>query len=477
MNYRVITMLRRRIAYTLIALILFFLILSFEYTALLLYKTTQETKKSLLREIGATLSLSPKTNYIDKLINDEFEGYDSVSEENFIFSGVGLYKFEDTMLSNIKDVNHVVGIDEVITYFCLPNNVNNVKEYSGINPFTQNDSADANSYPVLYQDCLSVIGSLSIDNLDIFRREQNILLEGIFPDEMNPGVVVSKRFSENNNLAIGDSIELSSIENDKVNSMSKRINIVGIYESNLQFEVLDTNFLGSGVFSLSPYNYIYCDYLTACDVIQQEQTHNYLTIYIDSPEHIESVEKEIQMLSGYDFEKLQIENDTDFFYNYYGKELNDLTNNASSFIIVFMVISFGLYVFVLSFWHRESLNDMGILVVLGESKRRIILQKLIESLYIFIVAAFFAIIVGRFLSIFMIDLLQIDFISSDAPNMISSFYTGQEEFILELNVTTNWTSIVNIVVFGLALSFVSVIIPVISVCRYNAKQLFENKDK
>ena len=86
--------------------------------------------------------------------------------------------------------------------------------------------------------------------------------------------------------------------------------------------------------------------------------------------------------------------DTQLFYNDYAGQLNKLIDHSSDLIIFSLIIGTALFLFVASFGNKNYINDMGILISLGEKKRKIVLQRLLECSMIAAAAMLLSVFLG-----------------------------------------------------------------------------------
>ncbi|MEE0023275.1 ABC transporter permease [Ruminococcus sp.] len=475
MLYRIFLVIKNKYIQSFIAIILSVLILSFEFATLLLYKSANITKNNIMREIGVTLNISPNDEYLYSLMEDEFNSLGQ--PDSYAFSGNGLLEIDMNLKKEIESLNHVVGSDYTIDYFMFPLNFDNVKEYTGCNPDTQNDMADGDVNWQLYKDCISVTGSYAINELSLFRRKQNKLIDGTVPSIEKPGALISDLLAEKNNLSIGENLNLAYIlDNGQNDEKNNTVPIVGIYHSDIEFEVLDSNFYGSGVFSYSPYNKVYVDYETACLMANKDTTLYYLDVYIDSPENIKSIGTAISNLPSFDSKKLQIDNYNNVFYNTYAWQLDGLIKNLSKFIVAIMILGIIIYLFVLSFWYRDHLYDIGLLIALGENKKRISLQKLTETIAISMISLPISILLGTFISFLFAKLTKLEFISDNAINTVQAFITNEHNYSMALSINVDIYSVLLLVALALILSFLSALIPIFTLIHYNSREIFSSNE-
>jgi putative ABC transport system permease protein len=442
---------------TLLLLILVTLIFSFEFSGILLYQSTEATRLDTLRQIGAKITISPNQNY-----QEIGAVYEPATNE---------------LLDSILKIPHVMGYDASNAQVegpCEPINFNNVKKHTGVDPYTQNAAVISESDALIYQNCINILGSNDISLTNQFRRHLSKIINGDYPTETNKGVLISSELANENHLSVGDELKLQFIRGDNTKP-EKAVKIVGIYETMLKFEILSTNDMGIGIFQGSPYNLVFADYSTACSVTGHNGDITFFSIYIDSPEYITKVSSDVSNLP-IRWDQYQINNSTQRFYNEYAGQLNNLIDKSRALILFSMGAGLILFLMVISFWNKNYINDMGILISLGESKKKIILQKFVEYLIIAVIGVALSIPIG-YLTVTALSVpLTPKVIASNAENIRYFMYTGEDDIVQTLHIIVNWLSILKITVFGVVFVLISTIIPISLTLRYNARQIFAKSE-
>ena len=136
-----------------------------------------------------------------------------------------------------------------------------------------------------------------------------------------------------------------------------------------------------------------------------------------------------------------------------------------------MVLGIIIYLFVMSFWYRDHLFDIGLLTALGEDKKKIALQKLIECLVVSIISVPIAIISGTIIAHIYADMTKLEFVSDNAINMVSSFITNENNYSMDLLITVDIHSLATLILFAFILSILSAMIPIFTLIRYNAREI------
>jgi putative ABC transport system permease protein len=116
------------------------------------------------------------------------------------------------------------------------------------------------------------------------------------------------------------------------------------------------------------------------------------------------------------WKQYQIDNYTQEFYQEYAGQLNNLIDKLKEIVVFSMIAGSILFLLVISFWNKNYINDMGILISLGERKSKIVLQKLVECFTIAVPAIALSIFVGYFTVCALSVPLTPKYVSSNAAN-------------------------------------------------------------
>ena len=132
--------------------------------------------------------------------------------------------------------------------------------------------------------------------------------------------------------------------------------------------------------------------------------------------------------------------------------------------------------FVLSFWYRDHLYDIGLLIALGENKKRISLQKLTETIAISMISLPISILLGTFISFLFAKLTKLEFISDNAINTVQAFITNEHNYSMALSINVDIYSVLLLVALALILSFLSALIPIFTLIHYNSREIFSSNE-
>lgn len=459
----------RKTTQTIILLLLVTMICTLEFSGILLYTSAQDSRTDILRQIGASISIGPNQDYVAAAIDFN---QDSMTDENMVFEPMTA-----EILNSIRSIPHVMGYDEYNSGAngpCVPIDFSNVKKYTGVDPKTQKPDMVSEAEALVEQNYIYMAGTNDASLFHTFRAHLSRIISGGYPDENNRGVLISSELADENQLSVGDEITMKYAYGEGSHpEITARI--VGIYETTLKFEILPTNSMGAAIFQGSPYNLVFADYSTACSVTGRSSDITFIGVYCNSPEYLQEVISAVSKLP-INWNEYQINNNMQDFYTEYAGQINNLINKSLDLIVFSMAAGIVLFLAVISFWNKNYINDMGILIALGESKRRIILQRLAECLVIALLGIVLSVILGYTIISALSVPLTPKIVSSNAANTILSIYTGEYDLAPTLQIKFSWLSVLENIAFGAALVVISTIIPLLLTLRYNVRRIFEKAE-
>ena len=286
----------------------------------------------------------------------------------YIYNGFALdISGEDINLTEqdydmIEELEHVTGVGghfrEIIV---TPVSAQNVKEHTGAEPESVAEGEEGD----YHADNMVIVAMMNIPMYEIFRWEKSVsIVDGTFADSANRGIMIEKRFAEQNQIHVGDSVSFHA--DDLGQDIS--VTVCGIYYVDSDFEILDTNTMGDGVYVYSPYNAMYMDYEYASALFGLETSlEEGCTIYVDAIENVSGVAEKLKNMFGKDI-------------TLYDNTTNYLENECRiigileqlSFVICFFVLTMGsiLLLVAFSFFFDGFKRDVGIYMAFGESKAK-----------------------------------------------------------------------------------------------------------
>lgn len=241
-------------------------------------------------------------------------------------------------------------------------------------------------------------GDVTLNGVNAFKMSteyidgQSVLTEGreITESDLNSKVVmIEETFAEENSLEVGNILKLKNTDGD----VEIEAEIVGIYKS--YSEVSDQGFRNT---AMLPYNSIIAPYTLVNTVKNTEETDKVDSIkfYLDDPVNVDGF---IEYGEG---TEIDLETYTLDAGNREYESMMQPIENVASFsktTIVIVTIFGGLILalmIILSI--KDRINEIGILMSLGEKRLKIMGQFLVESLAILVIAMGISIMAGNAIS-------------------------------------------------------------------------------
>ncbi len=434
---------------TFIIFIITLLILLFELTGLSIQSASKLAEEDVYKQIGLRIKIAPNANIQD---------YSKIT-------------ITDEMINDIMKIDHVVGYDSSLESFCTPVNFKNLKIHTGVSPDTQNEQAIIPSEDIaVSREQISLTGGLNIKYNERFYKGQNSLIEGDFPDENHEGAIVSEQIAVENNLKTGEMITLRHESGQKAD-----IKIIGIYQTNLKFEVAETNLFGEGIFSSSPYNVIYTNYSTvnrleneACPVI-------FLTVWIDSPQYIQVVMDQISNDELWkDFSAYDI---TGIVFTQYAQQIISIDSMSESLVFLSMLFGGIILIIVMTFFGSSYMYETGLYIVLGLNRLGIFLIQLLQVFLIVFAALLASLILSPFLMRILNNVIEVNYISVTNDSTVYSYYTGDMDIQQNFHVSIAPEIFAGMAVALFILTVISAVIPFLATIYLKPKDILAGNKK
>ena len=340
---------------------------------------------------------------------------------------------------------------------------------------------------------LTVIGVSEYALDEKFSNSDYVLVEGqgiTSNMETENAVMIEESLAEVNEIKVGDKIKIkASNEGAKI-----ELTVVGIYKAE---NLTSSNISGMGV-SLD-YNRLYVKYDTALDIKTKsaEETKDSDAMFrgvtnssdgidevvfkIDDPANVDSV-LEFAKTTNIDFTKFKVDANTEE-YEQMIKPIENVASFATILVAIVAIAGALIIMLILMLWIKERTYETGILLSLGESKFKIVLQYAIEVLLIAILAFTLSIFTGDIISEKVGDLLLDKELSTlseekeEIPNITGGKFElqGQDtEVISEIDVSVNFEVIMKLYGMGILIVLMSSITPTILVFRYKPKKILSS---
>ncbi len=351
---------------TLILFLVLVTISTFILTGLSIYKAADDSALSLRQSVGGSIRLELDEN------NRKNWRYQQAA-------GGMLVEYVGTPITD-RDIQKIMSIDGVKAYNGLGDGSVFAKDFSFISGFSFGAGSDYSRLP-------SVTDS---EYFNFFTRKAFQLVEGRHIKEGDDHVVlISTAIAEKNALKLGDTITVQCCY-DSGNYPDVSLTIIGIYayEADNEFNTTSTD----------KRNRLIIDHKAMQEIMQRDviQYDNGVDFYVDDPREMEKIASQIKALDlDWDSFTLTMDNSA---YEAVASPLTAMQNLIVWLIVGCVAVSVGILVLILSMWIKQRRYETGILLSVGISKSRIILQYTIEVLMIAVVAFGLSFFTSNFIS-------------------------------------------------------------------------------
>ena len=339
---------------TLILFLVLVTISTFILTGLSIYKAADDSALSLRQSVGGSIRLELDEN------NRKNWQYQQAA-------GGMLVDYVGAPITD-EDIQKIMSIDGIKAYNGLGDGSVFAKDFSFISGFSFGAGSDYSRLP-------SVTDS---EYFNFFTRKAFQLVEGRHIKEGDDHVVlISTAIAEKNALKLGDTITVQCCY-DSGNYPDVSLIIIGIYayEADNEFNTTSTD----------KRNRLIIDHKAMQEIMQRDviQYDNGVDFYVDDPREMERIASQIKALDlDWDSFTLTMDNSA---YEAVASPLTAMQNLIIWLIVGCVAVSVGILVLILSMWIKQRRHETGILLSVGISKSRIILQYTVEVLMIAIVA-------------------------------------------------------------------------------------------
>lgn len=307
------------------------------------------------------------------------------------------------MADQLKDLKYVENYNYTVNVSVSSDDIDPVKvteeednSSSSKKPF-ENDSSEK----MLDQNNFTVVGNTTMAYLTDFTNKNYVLKSGrllTVKDVKTKNCVIEKNLASDNDLKVGSTFAVTTTDEDD-NEISATLKIVGIYE-------IETTSQVGGMMSnrQNPINQIYTGLSVAQKLNKSMTKISSATYYLDDPEHIDAFKKQAQSSTKIDFETYTLDAN-DQAYQRSVSSLENMETFATIFLWVVLIAGSAILCLILILTVRNRFYEFGVLLSLGQSKIKIILQQLLEVLMIAFLAFILSLGTGKMASHIISDML------------------------------------------------------------------------
>lgn len=468
---------KRKKTKSIILFLFLFIISNLVLSAISIKNATTESMNLAKKSLGGEVSLSMnmeklRNNFMDNKeepsIDDKKENmekmHDKMDESNITKSDVDKLK----NIKYVKDIKYTFSVDGEESSFKLYSNSN---EEDGENKdFPKRDNMN---------------NSLQIEAINTFKLQDDYvnktieLTEGeAFDEDDNDTVIISYELANSNNLSINDKIKVKDSSGNE-----HELTIIGIYQN--------TDSRG-----FNNYNKIYINTSTGEKFLLEDDYNNgnykvsSAIFYLDNPENSDKfISKAKKLITDLDDRYLKLDIDKES-YEQMVSSLEGVSKFSNTILIVVVLAS----IVVISLMVINSLKDrnyeIGVLLSLGEKKKKIVGQFIIELILIATIAFVLSIGSSSLISQKLADTVlesqnKVENKMNDSRqggrgNDFSPFNMNKGKsnvkVIDEIDVNVNKEDIGLLFIVGYGIIFISMIVPSIKIINSDPKDILSRRE-
>lgn len=253
-----------------------------------------------------------------------------------------------------------------------------------------------------------------------FADETATLIEGNpITETDNRKILISEQLARANHLSVGDVITLTHaklgrldgayIDEIPVKTAYVQVEVSGIYKMNIEDTAIKPT---AGVAE----NGIYAS-LDVLNELHESETGTYtgeVDFYITDPAQLESITRKVQLLPSIDWTTHFIRTN-DFQYSKIADELQSLGDLVKILLVLVSIVSTAVLTLLLTMRIRGRMQEAGIMLAAGISKKQILAQFLLEVLSV----AVFALVLSYIASLGITRFLGYSLFGELQPNLLN----------------------------------------------------------
>lgn len=275
----------------------------------------------------------------------------------------------------------------------------------------------------------------------IFSEMQYRLASGDYIKREKKGAVINANLANQNELKVGDTIELSTENGTKVS-----VQIIGIFMSAGNAEK-DQPSKTTAVNRIE--NQVFIDNSTYKELFKEAEFEK-LCVYSKRPEKLDVLETSLQKIFGNDVEL----STSDTLYQQMSAPLEQISKVANLMLVLTLITGTVVVSLLLCMWMRTRQKEVAIFMSLGKTKSEIFLQTLLEAGSVFTLSVLGATAIGKLFS-----------------GVLQNVITGSETVTENLKVVLQVQDIGMLFLLGGAVILVALCCSILPILRANPKDI------
>ena len=295
----------------------------------------------------------------------------NLSTEGWASENGGSYSTQEfiseDMIQEIASVDGIAGYDASVG--CLPQLSNAAGKSLSLESFS-----------------FYAYGSFNSQYNSLFVSGQLELVEGThITEDMTNGILLSRECVELNGLKIGDTV-IGKIWDPSYDNPDVEMELVGVFDIVADKEDEANMYDDSSLWDFSEYAFCSNDATTAMAVEYSDSGGiEDAFFYVTDAAELNNIIEGVQKISSINWNNYTI-TANDEVYQHISSALSDTNTLVTTLIVVITVVSMVLIILILSMSIRSRKRETGILLAVGIAKPAVILQYVLETMLIAIVA-------------------------------------------------------------------------------------------
>lgn len=467
--------LKKNIGKTILLFVIIVVITNLVIAGLSIQSATQKSMDQIRSSLGNDVTLS--VDFRNMMKNRE--PGEAVNNENTLTT---------TMADTLKDLKYVENYNYQISTSANSDSITAVESETDNNQQDANRPNDQKSQDFNQGD-FTISANTTMEYLDSFTNNNYKVTDGRLlttQDQNTNNCVIETNLASDNNLKVGDTFTINTTVNNE--TITQELTIVGLYE------IQSTDNIGGAHFN-NPVNTIYTDLSIGQTLTGSSENITSAIYYLDDPENAEAFIELAKKKSNIDFDTYSL-NANDQLYQQNASSLESMQSFAKMFVWIVVIAGSAILCLILALTIRNRYYEIGVLLSLGQSKIKIILQQLLEIGLIAIIAFVISLGTGQLTSHYMGNMLESSTSSNvmqmdqkdnhqDQPNNKQNNNQTRENFLgnmmqgpenEELDVSITSENIIQLGCVTAAICIISIAVPAIYVLRLTPRQILSRKE-
>ena len=275
-------------------------------------------------------------------------------------------------------IEEITAIDGVESY--------NTSQYTIANLYNQDTLMKGTDEREYVSDLFYATGCFDSEYSPLFLSGALRLTEGRHVTESNSGIILYEGLAEKYGLSLGDTLE---IKNGNPDDPLVECEIAGLFEVIADGDDEQATMAKpSTLFDYKDYVFVNMDTMSAVSepyTVSEGNGIDSVDFFVSDAAKLESIVQEVQENTSIDWNSYYL-TVNDEVYERISSSLSDTGTLITTLIVVITVVSMVLIILILSMSIRSRKREMGILLAVGIAKPSVILQYVLETALIAVVA-------------------------------------------------------------------------------------------